>query len=192
MTIKDKDVLNFFFETGMLKRIKHEGWRAAGVEFPDSVAEHTLRAAQIGYILADLEGYDNPERVAAMLVFHEIGEARIGDLHRLAKSYVNADERRAVSDQLKTFGKLGENILSLWDEIENQETVAGKIAKDADWLEQSVTAKEYMEQGFKKARIWIENGLKMSHTKTARALTKKLLKMNSKDWWISLKENRER
>lgn len=67
-----KDILNFIFELGQLKRIKHEGWRLIGVKFPESVADHCLRAAQIGYILAKMEKYENPFEVCSMVVFHDI------------------------------------------------------------------------------------------------------------------------
>ena len=50
-----KNQINFLFELGQLKRVKHEGWRLVGVEHPESVAEHSLRAAQIGYVIAALE-----------------------------------------------------------------------------------------------------------------------------------------
>ncbi|MDI6721005.1 MAG: HD domain-containing protein [Candidatus Aenigmarchaeota archaeon] len=64
--MENKDVLNFIFEMGQLRRIKHEGWRIAGVENPESVADHALRAAQIGFFLARLEGYDNPYEVCSI------------------------------------------------------------------------------------------------------------------------------
>ena len=48
-------ITNLIFEGLHLKRIKHEGWRMCGIENPDSVAEHSLNAAQIGYILAKME-----------------------------------------------------------------------------------------------------------------------------------------
>ena len=54
MTIKN--VVNFIFELNQLKHQKHTGFMLAGVKNPDSVAEHVMRAAQIGYILAIMEG----------------------------------------------------------------------------------------------------------------------------------------
>lgn len=51
-TISLKKIITFIFELVQLRRIKHEGWRLVGIDNPESVAEHSLRAAQIGYILA--------------------------------------------------------------------------------------------------------------------------------------------
>lgn len=53
-----KAIANFLFELGMLKRQKHTGFALAGVRQLDSLADHTARAALIGYILAELEGVD--------------------------------------------------------------------------------------------------------------------------------------
>ncbi|HEC89736.1 MAG TPA: HD domain-containing protein, partial [Thermoplasmatales archaeon] len=77
----DKSIAQFLFELGVLRRIQREGWKLIGVKTPETVAEHSLRAAQIGYILAKLEGYPHPEIVSTMLIFHDIGECRIGDIH---------------------------------------------------------------------------------------------------------------
>ena len=48
-------ITQLIFEGMHLKQIKHEGFRLAQIPYPDSVAEHSLLAAQIGYILAKME-----------------------------------------------------------------------------------------------------------------------------------------
>jgi putative hydrolases of HD superfamily len=180
-------ILNFFFEMGQLKRIKHEGWRLAGITDLDSVGEHSLRAAQIGYILAKLEGYADPNEVTSILVFHDIGETRIGDLHKVASRYVEADEERAVSEQLESLGTIKEDIFSLWKQMEDRSTPAGIVAKDADYLEQAVTAKEYLEKGYTFAQDWINNVAKAVKTESAKKLVQELQNSNSNAWWQGLK-----
>ena len=106
-------ILNFFFELAQLRRIKHEGWRTIGVENPESVADHSLRAAQIGYFLAKEENYKNPQEIVTMLVFHDIGECRIGDIHKIANRYVEANEEQAVKDQIQNLGETGKELFSL-------------------------------------------------------------------------------
>ena len=61
-----KNTVNFIFEVNQLKRQRHSGFQLAGVKEPDSIAEHVMRAAQIGYILAVMEGDANPEKVASI------------------------------------------------------------------------------------------------------------------------------
>lgn len=180
-------ILNFICELGMLKRIKHEGWRVAGVEYPESVAEHSLRAAQIGFILAKMEKFKNPYKVASMVIFHDIGECRIGDLHKIANRYVNANELEAVADQTNDLDEIGAEIFKLWEETENRTTKAGILAKDADLLEQAVTAKEYLEKGYNFTQKWIDAIKLHLQTKSAQMLCAELQNCNSNDWWQSLK-----
>jgi len=46
----------FAFELGVLKRVRRAGWWHAGVRDPESVAEHTMRVAQLAAIIAAEEG----------------------------------------------------------------------------------------------------------------------------------------
>ena len=64
-------------------------------------------AAQIGYVLAQMEGHPEPEKIATMLIFHDIAECRVGDIHRVAHRYVGADEEQAVEDQTRPLGEAG-------------------------------------------------------------------------------------
>jgi putative hydrolase of HD superfamily len=97
-------LVKLIFESLHLKHVKHEGWRMIGVEHPDSVAEHSLCAAQIAYILAKMEGAD-AHKCATMLTWHDMSEARIGDLHRNASIYLTNKqqaEEAALHDQVST------------------------------------------------------------------------------------------
>src|SRR2546423_9298993 len=78
------------------KRVKRSGWWVAGIDNPESVAEHSFRAALLGYILASLEGAD-PQKTAMICLFHDMGEARINDLHRVARRYINVGNREEVA-----------------------------------------------------------------------------------------------
>jgi len=183
-----KNIWKFIFELGQLRRIKHEGWRLAGIEHPESVADHSLRVAQIGYVLAVLEGHPAPCEVAAIGVFHDIEECRVGDIHRVASRYVEADKPRAAKEQLAPLGTLGDGIFKLWSQDEKQDTAAGIIAKDADYLEMAAVAKEYVEQGFASAQDWINNISKALKTESAKRLMASLQSVNSTDWWQGLKK----
>jgi putative hydrolase of HD superfamily len=185
-----KKIVNFIFELNQLKLIKHNGWKLTGVKDPDSVAEHALRAAQIGYILAVMEGA-NPERVAAILVVHDNAEARIGDHHKVTARYISAKdaELKAFEDQLEG---LDAEVSKKWKEYfleyEERNTKEGIIAKDADWLEQAFQAKEYIDIGHKSAVGWINNIEKALETKSAKIILKEMKKTEFSDWWQELKK----
>lgn len=178
----------FMHELGMLKRVQREGWKLLGITHPETVAEHSLRAAQIGFILAKLENYKNPEKICTMLVFHDIGECRIGDLHKVANRYVQVNEKQAVLDQTQSLGEIGKSIFSLWDEIEQQKTTAGILAKDADLLEMVVTACEIKQKQIKGVENWFENTKKRLKTQTAKRLFQELITTDPNTWWSGLKK----
>ncbi|MBU0964325.1 HD domain-containing protein [Patescibacteria group bacterium] len=184
----EKNILNYFFELGQLKKIEHEGWRLAGVTHPETVAGHALRAAQIGFVLAKMEKYKNPQEVCTMIVFHDIAECRTGDIHKVANRYVKKDEQKAVKDQLKNINEIGDDIFKLWQQVEQRKTTAGIIAKDADLLEQALLSKEYVEQGFSTAQDWIDNVNDYVMTDSAKKILKKLDEVKSTDWWQGLKQ----
>ena len=157
-----------------------------GVDHPESVAEHSLRAAQIAFILAHLEQNEDPSKVAVMTLFHDIAETRTGDFHRIAKRYVSVDELTAVQQQTEPLGSFGKEILRFWTEVENRSSAAGKIAKDADELEQALAAKEYIELGHTDATSWLDNVEAVLETESAKLLLKELRSMSSRDWWRQL------
>ncbi|MBR9680524.1 MAG: HD domain-containing protein [Candidatus Altiarchaeota archaeon] len=183
-----KEFVKFMFELQHLKKIKHEGWRLAGVSHPDTVAEHTANAAQIAYILAQMEGHENPEKIATMVLFHDIAETRIGDIHYLGINYVKRDEKRVVEDQTSNMGEVGKKIRKMWLKFEDRQTEESKIAKDADRLEQALQAKEYVEQSYKEAQDWINNIRVSLFTKSAKELLKIIEKSDSKSWWRGKKK----
>jgi len=184
---KDSELANFIFELGQLKEIKRSGWRRVGIEMPESIADHNLRAAQIGYLLAKMENYAKPEEVCTILVFHELAECRIGDIDKIANRYVTYDEAEVASEQTKNLGGVGEDIRVLVEQILLKSTTAGIIAKDADWLETAFTAKEYLEKGYK-TKDWMKNCLSRLETKSAKKLGKVLSKQSSIGWWKGLKK----
>jgi putative hydrolases of HD superfamily len=183
-----EDYTKFMFEMGMLKRVQREGWKLLGITNPESVAEHSLRAAQIGFLLANLEGYENPEKICTMLVFHDIAECRIGDIHKVANRYVSVNQEQVVNEQLKSLDHIGLKIHQLWDEIEQQKTTAGIIAKDADLLEMIVTACETRTRYGVNVDSWISNTKKRLQTQSAKKMLSILISIEPNNWWKSLKK----
>ena len=175
--------VKYFFELSHLKNIKHEGWRLAGVPFPDSVAEHTTGAAQIAYILAHMEGHPEPERIATMVLFHDVAETRIGDIHKLGIRYAKRNEAQVVKEQTESLGEVGKKIREMWEEFEARETKAAQIAKDADRLEQAVMARKYILQGYKDAQDWINNIRISLFTKSALKLLDIIENADPNAWW---------
>src|SRR5436305_1497424 len=97
--MSDNEIAKYLYELGHLKHVKRAGWWLAGIKDPESVAEHSYRAAILGYILASLDGAD-PKETAMICLFHDTGEARISDLPRVAKRYIHENgEELAITEQ---------------------------------------------------------------------------------------------
>lgn len=70
--------LDLFRKAGVLKNTVREGWKRAGIDEPESVADHSFRAAFIALILGeewDLDGF----KLVKLLLVHDIAESVIGD-----------------------------------------------------------------------------------------------------------------
>lgn len=185
-----KKIVNFFFELGVFKREKHSGFLLSGVKDPDTLGEHTARAAQMGYILAEMEGVD-PEKVATMLLIHDLGEIRVRDQHKLAARYYDIDkaERDAFHDQLNCLPeKVAKKWKTLFKEYNTRSTPEGVVAKDADWLETALTAKEYIELGYQGMDQWTNNVRKALETESAKKLLAEIENQKSCDWFKNLKK----
>jgi len=187
----DKNLIKYFSDQTALKNMPRTGWRLAGVKFPESLAEHTCIAVQLAYIIGELEGLDGA-KCAALLIFHDNGEIRINDQHKVAARYINAKnaEKIAFFEQTKNLpDKISKKIQKMFIEKEERTTPEGIVAQDADWLECAVQAKIYTEQGYN-CIGWINNIEKALETKSAKKILK-LIKEEKKFttiWWQGLKK----
>jgi putative hydrolase of HD superfamily len=183
-----KDLAKFLFELGMLKRVKRSGWWLAGVENPETIAEHNARTSIIAYILAKMEGV-NPEKTALMCILHDVPETRTSDIHKVGARYIDFKEaeKKSRTDQLKDLPYCPE-FLQLLNEMEAKETKEAIVAKDADYLECLIQAKEYYDIGYTEAMDWIKNVMAALKTDSAKKLAKEAVKMKAHAWWYGLKK----
>jgi putative hydrolase of HD superfamily len=178
-----KAIANFLFEAGMLKRTPRTGFQFLG-SGSESVAEHIFRTACIGFALAKLTEDIDLNRVVQMCLFHDLPEARTGDLNYVNKKYVRADEEKAVEDLAGTvpFGaELGELIA----EFRSGTTQEARVARDADQLEMILALKEYKDLGNRYAEEWLAFSLRRLETDAAKNLAEVILQTDSSLWWFS-------
>ncbi len=187
---KNKEITDFLFEVGNLKRVKRSGWWTINIKDPESVAEHSMRAAVIGFALAKLEKAD-PEKTALMCLFNDLHESRLNDLHKVGHRYIDfrSAETKAQKEQTDSLPKeIGKDIFSMHKEFQGQETKESIVARDADLLENAFQAKEYIDSGHKDADDWLINIRKHLRTKSAIELLTELEKTSSNRWWKGLKK----
>ena len=182
-----KDIANFLFEAGMLKRTPRTGFQFLG-SGAESVAEHIFRTVYIGYALGCLVEEADTDKIIRMCLFHDLPEARTGDLNYVNKKYVKADTGKAAEDLAATV-PFGCEIRELIAEFEKGESIEALLAHDADQLELILALKEYKDVGNKYADEWLEYALKRLKTDTARELAETVLKTDSSLWWFSDKSD---
>jgi putative hydrolase of HD superfamily len=178
-----KNIANFLFEAGMLKRTPRSGFQFLG-SGAESVAEHIFRTTYIGYSLGKLAKGINVDHLIKMCLFHDLPEARTGDLNYVNKKYVEANEKKAVHDLAQTL-PFGNEIKDLVQEFIEGKTEEAKLARDADQLEMILALKEYKDLGNKYAEEWLEFSLKRLTTESARELARTILDTDSSLWWFS-------
>jgi len=88
---------HFFAYLARMKFIRR--WGLMHNTYPENIQEHSLRVAMIAHALGVIrnrvyQGHTNPERAAALALFHDAGEVLTGDLPTPVK-YFNPEIRTA-------------------------------------------------------------------------------------------------
>ena len=181
---------NFLYEMGLLKRYKRTGWMIAGIDNPESIAEHSFRTAIIGYLLAVMEGAD-PAKTAALCLFHDTQETRIGDVPSVGKAYVvTAPNPEVTADQVAGFpAEAGQAVRELVEEYEARQSLEARLAKDADKLECLIQAREYQAQGHEDVPPWIETSAAALQSPSARQLAEACQQVPPRQWWKAFAES---
>jgi putative hydrolase of HD superfamily len=136
--------INFLFEIGNLRHVARTWNQFGGLNVANDT-DHSFRTAMIAWLIAEREGVDT-NRVVKMALIHDMQEIRTGDINYLQRLYVTRDEETAIVDQ--TAGLPIQNeMLELWREYEERETLAAKIVKDADVLDQDLEVMEMISRG---------------------------------------------
>jgi len=178
-----KNIANFLFEAGMLKRTPRSGFQFLG-SGAESVAEHIFRTTYIGYALGKIANGVNVDRMIKLCLFHDLPEARTGDLNYVNKKYVETKEEKAIDDLTRTL-PFGQEIKELILEFNEGRTEEARLARDADQIEMILALKEYKDVGNQHADEWLEFSLKRLQTNAARELAKVILETDSSLWWFS-------
>ncbi len=179
------NALDFFAEAGLLKRVKRSGWWVAGIENPETVAEHCFRCAVIAFYIGACEGVD-PYKAAVMALFNDIHEARINDLHKMGHYYIDfrEAEKKVFKDQIAALdAKIIREFECLRSEYDGQQSPESIVTRDADILECLLQAKEYVDNGYPMAQTFFKKAPGYLRTSTAKKWWAKALAWSSHDWW---------
>jgi putative hydrolase of HD superfamily len=174
-------IVDFFHEAGMLRFTPRTGYQFLG-SGRENVAEHSFRAAVIGWVLARMAGADAP-RTALICLFHDLSEARTGDFNYVNRIYNKSLPRKALEDA--TFGTgLAEEVLSFWDELENNASPEAKLAHDADALDLILNLKRELDLGNRAAAAWLDCALRRLRTPEGQELARIVVETDHNAWWF--------
>jgi len=112
----------------------------------ESVAEHSWRVLLLALLIRPyLPATLNWERLAEMLIIHDLAEARTGDvaIFDLAHSTKSEAERAAIQEFRSMLpAGIGTRIEQLWEEFEAGSTAEAQIANALDKLEAQIQHNE--------------------------------------------------
>ncbi len=178
-----KALVDFLFEAGFLKRLARSGYAYLG-SGDESVADHTCRTLFVAYVLARLSEGIDMERLLKMCLFHDLPEARMGDLNYVQKQYVESKEERVLAEFSERL-PFGGEIAALVREFNDKKSPEAILANDADQLDLLFHVKEQADIGNSRADPWLEGAYRRLLTEPARRLARLAMETDSTDWWLT-------
>ena len=126
-----------------LKETPRTGWINSGLKNVESVAAHSWGVSYLALILMPEEM--DKERILSMAIFHDLGEAIIGDItpaDNITKEEKYNLELNAINELTKPI-KRREKLIDLWYEYEKNITPEAKFVKACDKLDMALQATFY-------------------------------------------------
>lgn len=174
-------IADFLFEARFLKEIPRSGFAFLGAG-RESVAEHVYLTTVIAYVLSTREPHIDLQRLLLLCLFHDLPEARLGDLNSVQKPYHHPDTTACIDDvsQGLPFAEALRNFLVSFEDGSGNEAL---LARDADQLALIVELKWLNEHGASAAWKWIEAVMSRLKTDAAKELAQQILDTHSDSWW---------
>ena len=179
-----KTYVNLLNEIGMLSNTPRSGFAFVG-SGTQSVAEHSYHVTVIGFVLADL--VDEPvdrQKLMSLCLFHDLLEARTGDLNYVHKKYVTKDDKKALQDFLKEKAPVRQKIGCFIEEYEDCKSLEARLAHDADQLELLLILKQEFDTGNGRAMEWFSAVADRLSTEAAKKLAEQIRTTSFDAWWL--------
>jgi putative hydrolase of HD superfamily len=178
-----KNIANLLFEAKMLKEIPRSGFHFLGAG-KESIAEHSFMTTFIAWVMSQLEPTVDALKLTAMCLVHDLPEARVGDLNTVHKSYVTANEAKAVKDTTKDL-PFGSSIADLINEFNEGRSLEALLARDADQLSLILELKNLSDIGYDPPDKWLPPVLNRLKTETAKQIAESIMETHRDNWWLN-------
>ena len=148
MKDNSRSILDFLHAIEQIKQELRHSWTSNGRQ--ESVAEHSWRLALMLVICAPyLEKKIDLLKAVKLALFHDLGEAKIGDQHYLDINASEEEKKRrshleamAVHDLSLLLGPEEQSIFNLWKEFEEKASEEAKVVYFLDKLEACIQHNE--------------------------------------------------
>jgi len=139
-------ILDFFNTVANLKKIPRQGWiEKAGINNPESVADHTYSLTVMAMVLSELNHLDSNKAIK-MSLLHDLAESITGDITPgiMPKDEKTMLENNAMNKILKKLpDDIQEKYQTIWKEYQDNQTKEAQLIHDLDKLEMALQAKIY-------------------------------------------------
>ena len=181
-----KKLVNFLFETRILKYLPRGALPYLKTPLKENVAEHSFYTTIITWILAELEKA-NKDKAIKMALIHDLAEVRGGERNLINKFYSQTlNEPKIIGEISKDHNLKNFEIEKLFEEFFEEKSLEAKITKDADILAGMLLEKECLDLGNQTAKKWLKFSLSRLKTKFGKNLGKLLIKTDSDEWFLEL------
>jgi len=181
-------IINFLFEIAYADEVENVGWSLIRADKKPTLSQHLFRTSIIAFLIAQLEGVEDPNKLAIAGLLNRIQQTRLGDRHKITAGYIDKSPEvkdRVRHDQLSLLPDKSKKAFVKVLELSEDEKV---IVKDADQISFALEAKAYVDKGYEKAHIWIDRIEQVLVTDTAKEMIRSIIKTHSCDWWEHLKK----
>ncbi|MDI1495786.1 MAG: metal dependent phosphohydrolase [Cenarchaeum symbiont of Oopsacas minuta] len=156
----------FFSAITSLKKIQRQGWiDKAGIDNPESVADHSYSVAVMAMVFGDDAKMDSCKMIQ-MALLHDMAESIIGDLtpEMITKVDKTIIESAAIENITKTLPKpLREKYRAIWEEYAAHQSKESKMVHEIDKFDMGLQANIYAKDGAssrKDLQVFIESAEK--------------------------------
>jgi putative hydrolase of HD superfamily len=119
-----------------------------------------------------------------MCLVHDLAEARTGDLNTVQKTYVTADEVKALEDTTRLL-PFGSSITKLIKEFNANHSIEAQLAHDADQLALVLELKYLSDIGYAPPDTWLPPVLNRIKTEVAIKIAQSIMETHRDDWWLN-------
>lgn len=171
------NALKFYYQVIELKNRIRSGWNEEhwniNAERRESIAEHVFGVCILAISMhSEQKSTVNLDKVLKMLIIHELGEIKIGDItpfNGVSKEEKHAIELQAVNEICSCLMNKQE-LVDLFIEFDEGKTKEAKFAYHCDKLEADLQSKYYQDNGNHRSLDNQEGNIVMNFPKTKEIL----------------------